>query len=321
MGTSRRSALRFLPPFALLLAGAVPLACFKPAIVDGGLKCNMTAGAKACPDGYVCDHADGRCTRHPTDAGKDVSGDVLTDVPASEVGDLLSEDGPACFQPVAGCTSGAGTCDPTCQTGCACRQKCSVSTNGTLTCNAPQMQGFPRGLMQSCTYESLGSNQQTDNCGPGLVCVDDECFPRCYKFCQTDNDCTTASCTRDIGGGQKVCDVPFVDTCVPLMGGQNTGCTGNTMSCYLSSTTPMHTICDCPQGASGPNGPCTKSRECNRGLACVDRGNGGTPTCLQVCRLNVDGGTDCNNGQVCHPYLGIPPGPPANANANFGYCL
>ena len=123
---------------------------------------------------------------------------------ASDVGDVLSEEGPACVQPVAGCTPGTGMCDPTCQTGCAdCRDKCSVNTNANLTCNPPHMQGFPRGLMQDCTIESGGTASQTDNCGPGLVCLDQECFARCYKFCQTDNDCANAACTRDVGGGQS----------------------------------------------------------------------------------------------------------------------
>ena len=93
---------------------------------------------------------------------------------------------------------------------------------------------------------------------------------------------------RGPAAGQKVCDVPFVDTCIPLPGGQNTGCGGTaTMACWLSSTSPTRTFCDCPFGDTGSNGPCTRTRDCVRGLACVDRGTGEPSSCLQVCRLGT----------------------------------
>jgi len=326
MRTWRRSALRFVPPLALLLAAAAPLACFKPAVVDGGLKCNMTAGAKRCPDGFTCDSGDGFCKRHPSDGGVDKM-PVSDASDAPEVGDVPSDQGQDCFQPVAGCTPGTGMCDPACQSGCnGCRDKCSINTAGTLTCNQPRMAGYPKAVMEACSIDSLGLAGQTDNCGQGLVCIQDSCFSRCFKFCKGDGDCTNSTCSRDVvspdGGatGQKVCDVPFVDSCVPLASNQNTGCgpTTGTMSCYISSSSPAHTICDCPMGASGPNGPCNRSRECNRGLACVDLGPP-NPICLQACRLNLDAGNDCSNGQVCHPYLGVPRG--TVSNPNFGYCL
>ena len=52
-----RSGLRTGWPFALaILAGAVPLGCYKPNIKDGGLKCNLDAGVgKSCPEGFKCD--------------------------------------------------------------------------------------------------------------------------------------------------------------------------------------------------------------------------------------------------------------------------
>lgn len=322
MEPSRRSVVRFVPPLALLLACAVPLACFKPAVVDGGFKCNTAAGAKRCPDGFTCD-TDGFCKRHPTDGGRDMITDGPNDGDAPT--DLMPET--MCIQPVAGCTSGPGMCDPACQTGCTtdCRAKCSVNTAGVLTCNEPKMTGYPKGVMDVCQIDSLGLPGQTDNCGPGLVCID-SCGLHCFKFCKSDGDCSNATCTRDVVGpdggatGQKICDVPFVDSCVPLPGTMNTGCGPNTgtMSCYISSTSPTHTICDCPMGASGNNGPCTRSRECVRGLTCVDRGDG-APTCLQTCRLNLEAGNDCVNQQVCHPYQGIPRG--SVSNPNFGYCL
>jgi len=327
MATSRRAALRFVSPLALMIAslGAVSFACYKPSIADGKLRCNPDAGAAhACPEGFKCEVSTQLCKMHPNN---DASPEVMTDAgDGGGVVDAIDAE-VSCFQPDPTCTpSTAGLCDPACQSGCGCREKCSINTNGALTCNAPRMQGFPRGLMQDCTIESGGSGAQTDNCGPGLVCIEDGCFARCFQFCKKDGDCTNSTCTRDTVGadggatGQKVCDVPFVDSCIPLMGSQNMGCgTVGAMSCYLSSTNPTHTICDCPQGASGPNGPCARSRECNRGLACVQLPNGLPPQCLQVCRLHVDGGNDCAPlGQVCNPYVGIPRG--TAANADFGYC-
>ena len=302
--------------------GALSFACYKPSIVDGKLRCNVDAGVHACPEGFQCETSSGLCKMHPNN---DAAPDMPTD--GGEVGDGADgKDADAvCFQTTPTCASTpTGICDPACQTGCTCG-KCSINTNGALTCNAPRMLGFPRGLMQDCTIESGGSAAQTDNCGPGLVCIEDGCYARCFQFCKSDGDCTNSTCTRDTVGpdggatGQKVCDVPFVDNCSPLMGNLNTGCgaTGN-MSCYLSSTSPAHTICDCPQGAMGPNMPCARSRECNRGLTCVLLSTAIAPMCLQTCRLDLDAGNDCMLGQLCHPYVGIPRG--TQSNPTYGYC-
>src|SRR5687767_2954262 len=117
---------------------------------------------------------------------------------------------------------------------------------------------------------------------------------------------------------RKACDTPFADSCVPLRGGENTGCGAGTMACYLSSADPTHTICDCPFNALPANSPCARSRDCIPGLACVDRGDG-APICLQVCRLNNQG-LDCMSNPTmgaCRPYRGLPPG--SQSHATFGY--
>jgi hypothetical protein len=191
---------------------------------------------------------------------------------------------------------------------------------GALTCNAPRMIGYPKGQGDSCTIESGGSSAQTDNCGPGLVCIEDGCFARCFRFCKNDGDCTNAACSRDVGGGQKVCDVPFVDTCVPLMGMANAGCSGTNMACYISAGSPMHTICDCPMGAGSANADCSRTRDCFPGLACVDLQTGASPKCLQVCRLSANG-SDCPGATPgsCRPYRGVPPG--TASHPTFGYCF
>jgi hypothetical protein len=319
-----RSGLRIGWPFALaILAGAVQLGCYKPNIKDGGLKCNLDAGVgKSCPEGFKCDMSRLTCWRNP-DGGVDRATD-RNDGPVDGPADMKPEV--ACFDARADCIPGSGTCDPYCQIGCECGAKCSINTVGLLTCNPPRAAQFPRTVMQDCDQViSSGTADQTDNCAPGLVCVEEGCFPRCFQFCRSDADCPSSACTRDIGGqssGQKVCEVPFADTCVPLQ--QNSGCGPATsgMACYISSTNPSHTICDCPLDVMGPNAPCSRTRECIRGLACVDRGpSGASPTCLQVCRISDNGVNDCptHTAGSCHPYFGVPAG--AISNSTYGYCF
>ena len=321
MQSVRLSTLRFKGwPLVALLAGLAPGAgCYKPKIKDGGLKCNMDAGiAKACPEGFRCDFSDMMCWRMPRDGGVDRDADMM---------EVPSEPPPICFDARPDCTPAPGLCDPFCQAGCGCQEKCSVNTIGDLTCNPPRASGFPRGLMQDCMdVVSPGTKMQTDNCAQGTVCLDEGgCFPRCFQFCRTTTDCVNASCTRAVGGvksGQKVCDVPFVDGCVPLPGGLNMGCgpaTG-TMACYISSSSPTHTICDCPFSNVGSNGACMRSRDCIKGLTCVDKGDGSSPICLQVCRLADRGLNDCPSrlDGSCHKYFGIPPG--TDFNPTYGFC-
>jgi hypothetical protein len=316
MTSRRRSIPGLLSPLLVMLLGAIALACYKPNILDGGLKC-ADAGAKACPEGFTC--RSGLCYR-PDGGGESRPPDAPLDmVDARDASDAY--DGP-CFEALPGCTPGPGMCDPVCQSGCTgCRDKCSINTVGALTCNPPTVLMYPRTLMQSCTPDSEGMGRQSDNCEPGLVCIGEQsCFARCFKFCKNDGDCTNATCTREVvvgQGGQKVCDVPFVDTCVPLLGSANTGCGPGAMACWLSSASPTHTLCDCPFGATPSNGPCTRTRDCVQGLTCVVPRAGEPSVCLQVCRL---GSTECpgNNPASCRQYFGNPPGPVPHPT--FGYC-
>ena len=325
MQSVRLSTLLHLKGWLLVaLIGVAQSGCYKPKIKDGGFRCNLDAGVgKACPEGFKCDTSTMQCWRMPRDGGPDTDGSFeRTD---SEVGDVPDVKPTICFDARPDCTPRPGLCDPFCRTGCGCTEKCSVNTVGDLTCNEPRATGYPRTLMQDCMEVlSPGTPQQTDNCLPGYVCIDEGCFPRCFQFCQTNMDCANSSCTRDVGGvdsGQKACDVPFVD-CVPLPGSLNMGCgpaTG-TMACYLSSSDPTHTICDCPFKDIGSNGACMRSRDCIRGLACVDKGDGSTPQCLQVCRLADEGQTDCPSRVrgSCHPYFGAPRS--SQPHPVFGYC-
>jgi hypothetical protein len=272
-----------------------------------------------CPEGTSC--MGGWCVKNGAtlDAGVDkpidakVDGSVDMSVAETRVdtgADVTPIDtAPMCITPVAGCTPDTTKmCDPTCQTGCACQQKCSVNTKGMLTCNAPAA-GRPRGLLEACEPLFPGALNQTDLCAPGLVCMADGCGSmtgRCYQFCKTDQDCPSSVCSRDVGGGQKVCDVPNV-ACNPVRAGMSDGCgtSNDTLVCYVSSTVKDRTFCDCPLDAGLANTPCTLSRDCVPGLACV------ASQCRQVCKLVNGTSTDCAAGQTCYKL---------NGSDQYGYC-
>src|SRR6516165_162647 len=114
MGTSRRPALRFVSPLALLVAGlgVVSLACYKPSIVDGKLKCNPDAGAAhACPDGFKCETSTQLCKMHPNnDAAPDLPMDGPVDLPEVKAETMCFPSNPTCTPAT------TGLCDPACQT-------------------------------------------------------------------------------------------------------------------------------------------------------------------------------------------------------------
>jgi hypothetical protein len=294
--------------------------CYNPTIAEG-FKCNMSyePGAGDCPDGFHCGPA-GLCLRGPAvDAAVDQGGskpetrvDGPVDLPSEPV---AQTDTPPdmttmmCNMPVQGCTADTTKkCDPVCQTGCGCHEKCSANTMGTLTCNVP-LNLRPKQLGEGCNPSSLGTAAQTDDCAPGLVCVNDACNARCYKFCKTDLDCPMSTCTRDAGGGVKICDVQAV-TCNPVkMNGGTAGCMGQTQGCYLSPVVKDRTFCDCPMGAGNTNSACMFSRDCFPGLVCVDALGTGSSTCLPVCSV-PNGSADCLGG-TCNPL---------NKSTKYGYC-
>ena len=307
-----RSGRGALVAFALL-AGVLAIAsCFNPSINTGGFKCSSIY-EKDCPDGFQC--VSGRCWKGgivPADAGlPDVKMDAPLDVQVEKTMEAgVDHVEAACtIKPVSGCTPMAGKCDPLCQTGCdGCHQKCSVNTTGALTCNEPVA---PAALQEgdSCDQISMGSDQQTDACAPGLVCVDRSCKYECAKLCRTDNDCPGSTCSRDYAPGFKVCDVKNVD-CNPVKALGATKCPGTAQGCYLSSTVTDRTVCDCPFNAVGEGKSCKLSRDCLPGLACVDATGTTDFRCYIVCSLTgaVSG---CTGVQTCHPL---------NNSTKYGYC-
>ncbi|HVU52814.1 MAG TPA: hypothetical protein VHL80_19165 [Polyangia bacterium] len=317
--------------FASALAAVLAARCYNP-VISEKLQCNKTyqAGAGDCPDGYHCGD-DGHCHKGPTGAGGGAGGRAgsggaagggaggHTDGGAGMTAGASGSGGSpvdsgtdmpvACNTPLSGCTADTTgeTCDPVCQAGCACHEKCSVNTAGTLTCNEP-LALRAKGLGEGCNYASLGTAAQTDDCMPGLVCLQDACASRCYRFCKTDADCPLSTCSRNAGGGVKVCDVQST-TCNPVKNnGMPTGCPAEAQGCFLLPNGTDTTLCDCP-GASPPNTLCGNSRDCFPGLVCVDVGGTGSAICRPACGLATSA-MDCP-GSTCTAIKG---------SKKYGYC-
>jgi hypothetical protein len=173
-----------------------------------------------------------------------------------------------------------------------------------LTCNVP-LALRAKALGEGCNPSSVGLAAQTDDCMPGLVCLQDACGPRCYHFCKSDADCPLSTCTRDTGG-VKVCDVQQ-SACNPVRG-MATGCPADAQACFVLPNGLDQTLCDCP-GAGPLNSVCTFSRDCFPGLVCVDTGGTGTATCRPTCSL-APTASDCGAG-TCNPIKG---------SKKYGYC-
>ena len=268
--------------------------CYKPSITTGSFMCNTgyKAGSGDCPDGFHC--SEGVCingtpivtpVEPPPDVKPEAHPDAVVDTRIDGASDPVAEP-QMCNVSVTGCApSSSGKCDPVCQTGCmGCHEKCASNTAGTLTCNVP-LNTRARQLGENCDIASKGEAAQTDNCAPGLLCLDDACGSRCYHYCKSDADCPMSTCTRDVGGGLKVCDVQAV-ACNPIKNPDvPTGCPLDAQGCYLSSTVTDRTVCDCPFQAGPTNSSCTISRDCFPGLVCVDVTGTGNSLCRPVCSV------------------------------------
>jgi hypothetical protein len=305
------SGIVFLATASLaVLAG---IGCYNPKIKPGGLMCNKLYDQE-CPEGFYCDGT--FCQKGPrTDAAVDRPTDVKTEMPIEKAPDVLPDmavDTGPCLSPVAGCTpdmTGGKKCDPLCQTGCGCREKCSVNTPGALTCNVPSGTRVAK-VGASCDFFLDGSAQQSDNCEPGAVCLHESCGDLCARFCRTDADCPGSLCARAIAGGFKVCDVAASD-CNPIRGAGPFNCPGMNQACYLSSTTTDRTVCDCPFDGQLEGASCAVSRDCFGGLVCVDPAGGADLRCRRVCSLTGVPGGACTSG-TCRPM---------RDSKKFGFCL
>jgi hypothetical protein len=228
------------PARGVLLASSVlcvvVVGCFRPNIQDGGFTC--AEGAPACPDGFHCVTTDNRC--YKADSGPEVS------VCASPV-EMPCNAGPAPGE----------ACNPICQTGCPCGERCTV-VNGATRCLA----AGPKLVGELCDLHN-------DNCGAGFGCVAETCgtdLGRCYRFCNAEVTCPDSLRCSIPNGSFSVCDIA-PQSCDATTGA---GCPDPALACYQLGGA---TRCDC-RGTAQLGDPCTFYNDCVPGLTCVAVGGG-----------------------------------------------
>ena len=119
----------------LLLGSLLLFTCYNPQIISGGLQCSA---ALECPGGMTCSQATTVCYKNgeiPT-AGSGGVGTAAGGSPTGGTGGTSGVGGaggtcamPAApYGPFANCTPAltAGACDPVCQSGCGCTQRCKL---------------------------------------------------------------------------------------------------------------------------------------------------------------------------------------------------
>lgn len=286
------------------------MACYRPHILDGGLKCAPVT-VKRCPDGLQCDPASNTCRTSVADSAPIDQVPDPADARDLPVDPTVDRSEAMCLAPRPDCVAQtpAAVCDPYCRSGCGCSNRCSVTAAGLLTCNAPGSAALAVG--QTCSILSSGMPVQTDDCAPGLVCLPG-CGMRCFQFCRTDADCPQSSCTRAPVPtmnlvGVKVCEVPFV-ACDPLNALAG-GCSTPGQTCYLSPVVPDKSFCDCPAGDTREGESCASPQDCIPGLTCVDAGNGAGLRCRPACNRTVP--ASCGVGTTCRAI---------NGSKTYGFC-
>jgi hypothetical protein len=273
----------------LVLAwAALATGCYNPKIEEGAFLCD---DGGACPEGFAC--TGGRCYKAST--------------PTAAC--------PLCVPP-AGTT---GACDPICQTGCPCSQKCMPAAPAPSCAPLPAK---PKEVSEVC-------QPARDECRAGSVCVLDRtdnsaCGAHCYRMCRANSDCgPKARCLEEIdiaGTNQSygLCSNE-IETCNPLA--PMAKCDRpdrpvGTFGCYvLSSKEPDLTVCECA-GKRKEGETCPTMHSCEPGLECVER-EPGKFFCHQLCRpegSNVQVAVNCRNlAARCIPFPG--------GRGRFGYCM
>ena len=210
-------------------------------------------------------------------------------------------DAMMCVGPIPQCVPQgvAGDCDPVCQIGCACDERCRA-TGGSTACEPAPANPIPVG--GECSTAN-------DECRGGAICLPEfqsSCGAHCYRMCESDVDCAGgARCNLEIdafgGPGAKACGPP-PETCDPT-GQASCGRPDRpspAFGCYpLALDHADQTVCDCA-GLLELDAPCTMERDCRPGLECVE--SGGQRTCRPLCKLAGD--NRCPAGQTCMPFTG-----------------
>ena len=274
---------RLISCLVLLVATGLATGCYNTKNVQsGGLKC---APGRACPDGFYCDQGDNRCYRNGT-AGSNIC--------------KASEAQPP-FGPLPACsaTGSVDECDPVCQSGCPCNQRCQLDGDPTagygFVCLAPPTGAFLDDFKACDTSNNL--------CKPGLDCFlppSDSvgCASQCIRYCRKDDDCPQSSrCAFPVDNLGKqtvsVCSPPAVN-CNPILATASPTCSTSLTgpNCYVfSHNQPDETMCDCG-GTIKAGAACKDLHSCVAGHECVDG------KCQKMCSLQT-GGVACASGQTC----------------------
>lgn len=310
-----------LAPLSTVTAALVLVACYNPQIEDGALACSARF---ECPSGFTCLATDNRCHKAAGSGGSggsdgtggsggrsDGAGGAAGRPP--DGGNQICAVQTGVYGPITGCASRIDSvCDPVCQAGCKCDERCKLESNGPA-CRAeapPFAQQYDR------------CEPATDTCRPGFICLEEranrpDCAAHCYRLCRTDAQCPTGTqCIDDLTVGARVmvksCSIP-TEACTPYgraACGMPVARPLPAFACYTVPGTPDLTACECA-GVIQAGMPCANFFDCVAGYECVAIGT--AKTCLRVClvgTLATTGGA-CPGLQTCTAFPG---------GTKHGYC-
>jgi hypothetical protein len=290
-------------------------------VKNGGLVCGK---ADSCPDGFECrkdgltQGQSGHCWRKGSAPD---SGSVMGDAPApgrdATVGPLCTSSTRGILgTPFENCNYSApsnSSCDPVCQSGCACDRRCMLKdTFDGFSC---EDSAAPQNLIRT---NGVCDGSDSLRCEPGSVCVGDESCPWvCTKLCIKYEDCPKDSrCTRltlvDLNRNPltdvSLCSPP-IENCNPT-GKADCGTAKPRLNCYFLAgltgvTNTDATVCDCStQHTNGVGAKCSSAPDdCQAGAVCVEG------TCRTIC--SKSSASSCPNGSPCNAIYG---------STQYGYC-
>ena len=161
-------------------------------------------------------------------------------------------------------------------------------------------------------------------CAAGYSCGEsaDTTDSVCYKFCNTDTDCTAPGgwChpgPLQTGAGEGFTAKTCTLDCDPM---KQAGC-GTGQSCNLGiSTDRTRLYTDCiAAGAGGYQDACTENADCQVGFSCLTvsvNGSANQQMCLQLCTIMPVG--MCPSGQACQAIP--PPNTLPGGTTQYGWC-
>jgi hypothetical protein len=274
--------------------------CYNPTIADGKLQCSPKT--PSCPDGFHC--VQDRCfkdggTGGAPSGGSGGTGTGGTAGTGGAGGTGGTGTGGMCLKPapLPGCSAqggaSGGTCDIACQTGCGCNEKCSALDDNTHVCQP--IRGNVQEQENCVISTDPGSQQKSDNCAPGLVCLTDGGITaRCFALCSDTSPCTSSVCSQRFLLGTHssngttptitVCGGPLSD-CDPL-GPKNPVVCGN---CVLQEPVSgiSRTACEPWIGEVRGGQPCFTSADCLDGSFYCPQNKAGKNfhLCSPICKL------------------------------------